>query len=433
MNILEIVGLTATVLSILGIVIGIAVRLASFPSERKITNLESENTQLRHKLDEVAESQKKLVETLSLIKTASSDAQVLKTEIEQELNYLAQIAGVKSASVLVPYPPDQSDRLVFLTILGPEANKLKHVVVNVSSSIAGEVFVNSKSRVVNNTKNDKKWNPKADQRTAFVTKNLLCVPLKLGGDVIGVAQFLNNPDGFDEQDKLTMEKAIKTLTLKVYKFVQREDYFEILGLGYAQDLGEGTVIITDLSASSSLLKGAHPLPKSDVISLINEYLEKITIAAINNGCIVDKFMWDGGIFSLNVANRVSDHKLVAYRASLEMLGRFDELKLSWLKAEYPVENLFCRIAISSGNIIQVDMGPPQYRQKTIVGDPVVVASALCANATRKQNVIIVDQSVYKAIESEHIKAIPIPYNDLGKAKGLITKAYQIELNHTAKE
>ncbi len=433
MNILEIVGLTATVLSILGIVIGIAVRLASFPSERKITNLEAENIQLRNKLDEVAESQAKLVETLSLIKTASSDAQVLKAEIEQELNYLAQMAGVKSASVLVPYPSDQRDRLVFLAILGTEAIKLKHVVVNVNSSIAGEVFVNSKSRVVNNTKSDKNWNPKADQRTAFVTNNLLCVPLKLGEAVIGVAQFINNPNDFGEQDKLTMEKAIKTLALKVYKFVQREDYFEILGLGYVQDIGEGTVIFADLSASSSLLRGAHSLPKSDVISIINEYLEKITIAAINNGCIVDKFMWDGGIFSLNVANQVPDHRLVAYRASLEMLRRFDEIKESWLKAEYPVENLFCRIAITSGNVIQVDMGPAQYRQKTIVGDPVVVASALCANARRDQNVIVVDQSVYKAIESEHLKVIPIPYNRLGKAKGLITKAYEIELNLITKE
>jgi class 3 adenylate cyclase len=427
MNILEIIGITATGLSILGVVIGIAVRLASFPSERKITSLESENSQLRNKLDEVAENQAKLVETLSLIKTASSDAQALKTEIDQELNLLAQMAGVKSASVLVPYPPNQGEKLAFLAILGPEASKLKHVIVNTDTSIAGQVFTTSISRFVNNTLTDKKWDPKADQRTAFVTNNLLCIPLKLGDVVVGVAQFLNSTKDFTEQDKSAMETAIKTLAFKVHKFVQRVDYFEILGLGYAQDVGEGTVIIADLSASSSLLKGAHPLPKSDVISLINEYLEKITIAAINNGCIVDKFMWDGGIFSLNVASRVPDHRLVAYRVSLEMLRRFDEIKASWLKAGNPVENLFFRVAITSGNIIQVDMGPAQYRQKTIVGDPVVAASALCANAARGKNVIVVDQTVYKAIESEHIKATPILYDDLGKAKGLISKAYEIEI------
>lgn len=421
MNILEIVGLVATVLSILGVIVGVAVRLATSP-------LKNENAQLQNQVKEIAANQAKLVETLTLVKTASSAAQALKEEIEQELGFLAQMAGVNSASVLVPYPPGQKNRLAFLAVLGPEASKLKHVYVNMSSSIAGEVFLSGKASIVNDTQSNKKWNPVSDKRISFTTNNLLCMPLSAGEQIIGVAQFLNNPSDFDEQTRDAMERAIKTLAFKVGKFVQRVENFEILGLGYAQDVEDGSVIFADLSSSSSLLRGAHPLPKSDVISLINEYLEKITGIAIKNGCIVDKYMWDGCLFSLNVATSIPDHKVVAYRTALEMRQRFAEVKASWLRAGYPAEQLFCRIALTSGPVIQVDMGPAQYRQKTIVGDPVVAASALSNNAPRDQNVIVVDQSVYDAITSAHIKAQKIPLHTLGKAKGLIRAAYLIDVD-----
>lgn len=421
MTVIEVIGLIATILSIAGVIVGVAVRLATAP-------LKVENDQLQKQIRDIAENQARLVETLTLIKTSSSEAQTLKVEIDKELELLAQMVGVGAASVLVPYPPGQVTRLAFLSILGPEASKLKHVYVNVNSSIAGEVFIGNQAVLVNDMLTDKKWNSTADKKTAFTTNNLLCLPLKYGNSVIGVTQFLNKPDFFTVQDRDTMEKAITTLAFKVGKFVQQVDNFEILGLGYAQNIDDGTVVFIDLSSSSSLLRGAHPLPKSDVIGIINEYLEKLTNVAVRNGCIVDKYMWDGCLFSLNVANSVPDHRLVAYRTALEMMRRFEELKSSWLRAGYPAEQLYCRIILTCGPIIQVDMGPAQYRQKTIVGDPVVAASALSANAPRDRNILVVDQSIYDAVSSEHIKASRIPTEKLGKAKGLTNSAYQLELS-----
>jgi class 3 adenylate cyclase len=416
----EVLGLVSTILGITGVIVGVAVHLATSP-------LKSENSKLQWQIQQITENQAKLVESLALIKTTSSEAQNLKAEIDKELKLLAQMVGVSSASILVPYPPGQNSRLAFLSILGPEASKLKHVYVNVNSSIAGEVYLTHQSVIVNDMETDKKWNPTADKRTAFTTNNLLCVPLRSGDTVIGVAQFLNKSDAFVVQDRDTLEKAIMTLVFHVGKFVQQVDNFEILGLGYAQNIEDGTVVFIDLSSSSSLLRGAHPLPKADVIGIINEYLEKLTTIAAKNGCIVDKYMWDGCLFSLNVANSIPDHKLVAYRTALEMHQRFEELKASWKRAGYPVEQLFCRIVLTCGPILQVDMGPAQFRQKTIVGDPVVAASALSADAPRDRNVILVDQAVFNAISSDHIKAQKVSPDKLGKARGLISNAYQIEL------
>jgi len=427
MSALEIVGLIATVLTILGVVIGVAVRLSSFPAERKISTLESENLQLKEKLDSLAESQSKLVESLTLLKTASNDVQVLKGEIDQELQFLAQMAGVKTASILVPYPPSRDTRFAFLSILGSESNKLKNVLLDINKGIAGQVFASGNPKIVTSPKSDEKWNPVVDKRIAFQTQNLMCLPLKYGGLTIGVVQFLNKSEDFSEHDEHVLGQAINTLAFKVGNFTSHVENFEILGLGYGHDVNDGSVIYVDLSSSSSLLKGAHPLPKMDVINLINEYLEKLTITAINNGCIVDKYMWDGGLFSLNVAKTVPDHQVKAFRTALEMYHKFDELKSSWLRSDYPVNQLFIRVAISSGPILQADMGPAQYRQKTIVGDPIVAATALCANAPRNKNIIVIDEAVHAAISSDHIKNVSIPPSEMGKAQELIRAAYRIEL------
>ena len=80
-------------------------------------------------------------------------------------------------------------------------------------------------------------------------------------------------------------------------------------------------------------------------------------------------------------------------------------------------------------MLQVDMGPAQYRQKTIVGGPVVAASALCLNAPRDRNIMIVEQSVYDALPS-HTKANiaihKVPEGEMGKARDLIISAYRVE-------
>lgn len=427
MGTLEIAGLVATTLTILGVIIGAAVRLALFPSERKITVLEAENTQLRHKLNEITESQAKLLESLTLLKTKSTEAQSLKTDIDEELRKLAQMAEVASSSILVPYPPSHDTRFAFLSISGPEASKLKNTLLDINKGVAGYAFATGQARISNNPQTDTRWNPKVDKQLAFRTENLLCLPLKYGDTTVGVVQFLNKPNGFSEQDKDKIDRATAILAYKVAQFVQDVDNFEILGLAHSQETDDGSVMCLDMSASSSLLRGAHPIPRTDVVNLINEYLDKLSKIAIAHGCIIDKFMWDGCLLSLNVVEPVPDHRKTAFHAALAMNQEFRKIKESWLRGDYPVQQLFLRIAIASGTVIQVDMGPAQYRQKTIVGDPVVAASALCETAPRNRDVIIVEQSVYDALPSHSMKSYKVPQSEMGKARGLITGAYWLEM------
>src|SRR5579862_5474156 len=62
--------------------------------------------------------------------------------------------------------------------------------------IAGHVFTTGRGLIIADAYADERFNPEVDRKTGYVTKNILCVPLKtLSGHVIGVSEVLNKKDG----------------------------------------------------------------------------------------------------------------------------------------------------------------------------------------------------------------------------------------------
>lgn len=73
--------------------------------------------------------------------------------------------------------------------------------------IAGTVFSSGKSEIVADAYADSRFNREIDEKTGFVTRNILCVPIKNNtGAVIGVAQALNKRGAdFDPEDQRLLE------------------------------------------------------------------------------------------------------------------------------------------------------------------------------------------------------------------------------------
>ncbi|MDA9064201.1 GAF domain-containing protein [Pseudomonadales bacterium] len=76
--------------------------------------------------------------------------------------------------------------------------------------IAGHVFTQNKSEIVADAYADSRFNRDVDEKTDFVTKSILCVPLlTVRGEVIGVTQVLNKINGaFNEDDLALLESII---------------------------------------------------------------------------------------------------------------------------------------------------------------------------------------------------------------------------------
>lgn len=427
---ISVVAFIIAVLSILIIVafmFAMGIRFILSRTEQLITNFTEEQSHLEEKIEGIIYTQESIAESISTITKSTDEARALKMKIDRRLQVLSNVIGVKSSSIMIPYPLSKNEKFVFLSIMGGQANKLKNTLIDIKKGIAGHVFENSESVRLNDVASDTRWDNGLDERISIKTKNLLCLPLRYSGKTIGVVQFINKERGFTEKDVNAASRYTPRLAHQVYEFAQKTSNFDILDLAYKREISQGTVLVVDLANLPSFFEKASDIPTTDMVNLINDYLEALTLIGVLHGGVVDKLLWGGFFMTFNVSRQVHDHRMTAVRAAFEMNEQFETLKTSWQGNGYPVNNIFNRIAVASGGVMEVSMGPAQYRQRTVIGDPVVVASTLCTLAPRDRNAITVDPSVYEDLSTLNIKSNRINSHEIGKTNGLVKEAYRLEL------
>ena len=94
-----------------------------------------------------------------------------------------------------------------------------------NSGIAGHVFSTGEPLISHEPYGDPRFNSSIDEQTGFVTKNILCVPIRtVKGEIIGVAQSLNKRKGDFTQDDLELLAAMTTqgtVALQGAVFIER--------------------------------------------------------------------------------------------------------------------------------------------------------------------------------------------------------------------
>lgn len=80
-----------------------------------------------------------------------------------------------------------------------------------NTGIAGNVFSKGEGLIIHDAYNDSRFNRTIDQQTGFVTKSILCAPIRtVKGEIIGVAQLLNKKTGQFDVENLSLLEAITT-------------------------------------------------------------------------------------------------------------------------------------------------------------------------------------------------------------------------------
>ena len=94
-----------------------------------------------------------------------------------------------------------------------------------NSGIAGHVFTSGEGVIIDDAYADPRFNRTIDEQTGFVTRSILCVPIRTAkGDVIGVAQVLNKQKGAFNRSDLKLLVAMTTqgtLALQSAQFIER--------------------------------------------------------------------------------------------------------------------------------------------------------------------------------------------------------------------
>lgn len=79
------------------------------------------------------------------------------------------------------------------------------------SGIAGFVFHSGEGLIIHNAYKDKRFNRAVDQQTGYITKSILCAPIRtVTGELIGVVQALNKTKGRFTKDDLALLEALST-------------------------------------------------------------------------------------------------------------------------------------------------------------------------------------------------------------------------------
>jgi adenylate cyclase len=94
-----------------------------------------------------------------------------------------------------------------------------------TTGIAGSVFMTGEPLLILDPYSDPRFNSKIDEQTGFITRNIVCVPIRtVKGDVIGVAQSLNKRKGeFTEEDMQLLASMTTqgTVALQGAVFIER--------------------------------------------------------------------------------------------------------------------------------------------------------------------------------------------------------------------
>jgi adenylate cyclase len=116
-----------------------------------------------------------------------------------------------------------------------------------TTGIAGHVFQNGESLIIPDPYADPRFNRSIDEQTGFVTRNILCVPIKtVKGEIIGVAQTLNKKKGDFTRKDLQLLEAMTTqgtLALQGAQFIERMKAIRMQEMEFVEVVSEVTADI----------------------------------------------------------------------------------------------------------------------------------------------------------------------------------------------
>lgn len=177
-----------------------------------------ENTQLLEKHEAKIQKLRTLEEISRVLNSTLVEKVVRRVAVEAATKLMDAEVG----SLLLI---DAARKELFLEVaLGERGDQVKEIRLKMGEGIAGWVAQTGKPLIVDDVQKDPRFSKKVDQKTNFVTRNMICVPVKIKGRMVGVLQAINkkNQGRFSKGDledfsSLANQVAIAIENANLYK------------------------------------------------------------------------------------------------------------------------------------------------------------------------------------------------------------------------
>ncbi|HID62349.1 MAG TPA: adenylate/guanylate cyclase domain-containing protein [Anaerolineae bacterium] len=160
---------------------------------------------------------------------------------------------------------------------------------------------------------------------------------------------------------------------------------ELIELGGEQR--EISVLFADIRGFTAMSEKLEP---SQVVGILNQYLDGMTRVVFKHGGTLDKFTGDGMMVFFNAPSLQDDHAQRAVQAAVEMQEQARQTSKARGDSEWAVEY---GIGITTGEAVVGNIGSADRHDYTAIGDTVNLAARLEGQAGRGQ--ILISERTYQ--------------------------------------
>lgn len=155
-----------------------------------------------------------------------------------------------------------------------------------------------------------------------------------------------------------------------------------------------TVLFCDLCGFTTMSEG---MPPTEVTRMLNGIFERLTNTIFEFDGTLDKYMGDALMAFFGAPVPQEDHAERAVRAALKMLKELEGFN----NTNVGRDPISMRIGINTGPCVVGDIGSPDRKDYTVIGDTVNVASRL-ESSVAKPGQIVIGPDTYKDVKHKFV-------------------------------
>ncbi|MBF8251384.1 MAG: metal dependent phosphohydrolase [Deltaproteobacteria bacterium] len=163
----------------------------------RIKELESWKTLVQK--ESAKEEQLRTLTKLSAILNSTLDPKEVQ---KRAMEAATELMNAEVGSLLLV--DEKSNELYFEVALGEKGAHVKEIRLKIGEGIARWVAQQGEPLIVEDVQKDPRFAKKADKKSSFVTRNMICVPVRIKDKTIGVLQAINKEEGAFAQEHLEL-------------------------------------------------------------------------------------------------------------------------------------------------------------------------------------------------------------------------------------